>query len=73
MFNLRIEKEVRNGGITEGGLTLLDKDGEQYHWITKQYNHPLFFSLSGEWYKVTMTLSKGHWGQNIVKNVRVVK
>lgn len=70
---MRIEREVRNGGTTESGLSLFDRDGVHYHWITRRYSHPLFFSLSGEWFKVRMTVGKDFWGNNIVKNVRIVK
>lgn len=70
---MRIKKEVKNDGVTEIGLHLVDKEGESYHWITKSYGHPLFFGLKDEWFEVRMTLSKGYWGQNIVKNVRLKK
>lgn len=69
----RIEKEIRTGCVTESGLTLFDKEGVQYHWVTKQILHPLFTMGANEWVTVKMTISKGHWGQNIAKNVRMVK
>lgn len=70
---MRIEVEVRNGGVTESGLLLFDREGNSYHWITRHHKHPLFFTLEKEWTKVRMTVSKGDWEQNIAKNVRVVK
>lgn len=70
---MRITVDVRVIGVTESGLSLADRDGNGYHWITKHHGHPLFFALSGEWYKVRMTVTKGWWGQNIAKNVRIIK
>lgn len=69
----RIRKEVRYGGYTESGMTLFDREGIQYHWITKQVLHPLFTMGANEWTTVTMTISQGDWGMNIAKNVRIVK
>lgn len=70
---MRIKAEVRNNGVTDSGLALVDKEGNCYHWITRHYSSPLFYMLSNEWLEVSMTVSKGWWGQNIAKNVRVTK
>ena len=68
---MRIEKEVRNGGVTESGLTLIDRDGKSYHWVTKHYGHRLFFLNDDEWVKVKMTIHKTIYDTKIVKNVRI--
>lgn len=69
---MRITAEMRNGGVTESGLTLFDKEGNCYHWITKHYQHPLFFALKDEYFKVRMTVTENNWGQKLVKNVRII-
>lgn len=70
---MRITVEVRNGGVTESGLSLFDREENGYHWITKHYSHPLFYLLDNEWLRVRMTVTDGLWGNKIAKNVRVVK
>lgn len=69
----RIRKEVRYAGNTESGMTLFDREGVQYHWVTKQVLHPLFTMGENEWTTVTMTVTPGDWGLTIAKNVRMVK
>ena len=69
---MRITVEVKNGGVTESGLLLIDREGNSYHWITKQYGHPLFFT--NDWTKVRMTVTDDVWGTGKnAKNVRLVK
>lgn len=69
---MRITAEVRNRNITESGIVLVDKEGNAYHWITKHYGHPLFFT--DEWIKVRMTVKDDIWGTDKdAKNVRLVK
>lgn len=69
---MRITLEVKNSSITENGMMLLDKEGNIYHWITKHYSHPLFFT--NEWVRVKMTILDNAWGHGkIAKNVRLIK
>ena len=63
--------EVKKTGITESGLSLIDRQGNSYHWVTKQYNHELYFT--DEFIKVRMTVEDGLWGNKVVRNVRIVK
>lgn len=70
--SMRISAEVRNGGLTESGMVLIDKEGNSYHWITKHYGHPLFFT--DDWVMVRMTIKDDIWGTGKdAKNVRLVK
>jgi hypothetical protein len=69
---MRITLEVKNKSITESGMILVDKEGNTYHWITKHYNHPLFFTT--DWVMVRMTITNDVWGNGKnAKNVRLVK
>lgn len=69
---MRITLEVRNGGVTESGLLLIDKEGNSFHWITKQISHPLFYTE--EYMKVSMTVTDNAWGTGKnAKNVRIIK
>ncbi|AZF89350.1 hypothetical protein Goe5_c02440 [Bacillus phage vB_BthM-Goe5] len=70
---MRITVEVRNGGVTESGLSLVDRDGNRYHWITRRYSSPLFYLLDNEWLKVRLTVLEDGWGIKFARNVRVVK
>lgn len=69
---MRVTLEIQNKNITESGLMLIDKEGNTYHWITKQYNHPLFFTH--DWVIARMTITDDVWGTGKnVKNVMLVE
>ena len=68
----RVQLEIKNIGINESGMTLVDREGNYYVWRTKHYKSPLFYS-EGEWVKVAATISGDYFGKPILKNVRVVK
>lgn len=72
-MTVRIEKEVRVFRTTKNEVSLYDREGVAYHWITKHTEHKLFYALDHEWFKVRMSLWKGLWGRNNVRNVRIQK
>lgn len=69
----RLRVRVRNAGVTESGLSLVDEKGVRYHWITRQYSHPLFYANANESFLVTFGVEVDSWGRNVAKNVRLVK
>lgn len=70
---MRITLDVCNIGYTEQGISLLDKEGNHYHWITKTKISPLIYSSRNEWFKISANLCETMNGKRILKNVRVVK
>lgn len=71
---MRKELEVCNIGYTEQGISLIDKDGNYYHWITKTKDSPLIYSKRNEWFKVRANEYETKSGRRkILKNVRIIK
>lgn len=69
----RLKCEVMNVGVTESGMTLKDKEGDFYHWLTKSHSHRLFFMKDWVWASMTLLLDETEKsGKNIVKNIRLV-
>jgi hypothetical protein len=63
--------EVRNIGVTEIGMTLADREGNTYHWVTKNHSHPLFFT--NDWIEVRMTIfNDSLYSRAFAKNVRLI-
>ena len=71
----RIHLFVKAFATTEQRISLIDKKGNYYHWITKNYKSPLFYSIGDEWFEVTATLikSQSDYEQNRLKNIRILK
>lgn len=76
LMSNRVKLKVKNTGVFESGLNLVDDEGNFYVWYTRAYYSPLFYALSGEWFNVTATLYEVDFGGGTrlaLKNVRVKK
>lgn len=67
---MRIEAEVKKVGTTESGMSIKDREGKYYHWITKAFNHDLWFT--DDFIKVKMTIVHEDRYGITVKNIRVI-
>ena len=63
----RVTMIVKRNGFFDNGLTLIDKEGNDYIWPTSQRTHDLF--VFPDYFKIRATIVR----KNILKDVRVVR
>lgn len=74
MLFLRVKLKLKNIGLFERGVSLVDDNGNYYVWYTKQWNNPLAY-YKGEWFSTSATLSEEvveGVKRNVLKNVRIL-